>query len=41
MNNIYDNEMKEIYQLPDYFVEETFVNYNLYSLNITNNMRFF
>ena len=37
-NKIYDNEMKEIYQLPDYFVEETFVNYNLYSLNITNNI---
>ena len=37
-NKLYDNEMKEIYQLPDYFVEETFVNYNLYSLNITNNI---
>ena len=37
-NKIYDNEMKEIYELPDYFVEETFVNYNLYSLNITNNI---
>ena len=37
-NKIYDNEMKEIYQLPDYFVEETFVNYNLYSLNITNDI---
>ena len=37
-NKIYDKDMKEIYQLPDYFVEETFVNYNLYSLNITNNI---
>lgn len=37
-NKLYDNEMKEIYQLPDYFVEETFVNYNLYSLNITNDI---
>lgn len=37
-NKIYDNEMKEIYELPDYFVEETFVNYNLYSLNIINNI---
>lgn len=37
-NKIYDNEMKEIYELPDYFVEETFVNYNLYSLNITNDI---
>lgn len=37
-NKLYDNEMKEIYQLPDYFVEEIFVNYNLYSLNITNNI---
>lgn len=37
-NKLYDNEMKEIYQLPDYFVEETFVNYNLYSLNITNDV---
>ena len=37
-NKLYDNEMKEIYQFPDYFVEETFVNYNLYSLNITNNI---
>ena len=37
-NKLYDNEMKEIYELPDYFVEETFVNYNLYSLNITNNI---
>jgi hypothetical protein len=37
-NKLYDNEMKEIYELPDYFVEETFVNYNLYSLNITNDI---
>lgn len=37
-NKLYDNEMKEIYQLPDYFVEEIFVNYNLYSLNITNDI---
>ena len=37
-NKIYAKDMKEIYQLPDYFVEETFVNYNLYSLNITNNI---
>ena len=37
-NKIYDNEMKEVYQLPDYFVEETFVSYNLYSLNITNDI---
>ena len=37
-NKIYDNEMKEIYELPDYFVEEIFVNYNLYSLNITNDI---
>ena len=37
-NKLYDNEMKEIYELPDYFVEETFDNYNLYSLNITNDV---
>ena len=37
-NKLYDNEMKEIYQLPDYFVEEIFVNYNLYSLNIINDI---
>lgn len=37
-NKLYDNEMKEIYQLPDYSVEEIFVNYNLYSLNITNDI---